>query len=107
MPKSAFHATRLTPTTFLVNEYNDVFSEHPYIYVKQIPAANTVLVIDTGTGGKSNDPDVEVTSLREFIETVKVADNDCRPLNEGGNLKYVVVTTHCHYDHTRTPHIIG
>lgn len=99
MTKSAFQATRLTPSTFLVREYDDIFSEHPHIYVKIIPSANTVLVIDTGTGGKSNNHDVEVTSLRQFIETVEVADNNHRPLNEGGKMKYVVVTTHCHYDH--------
>ncbi|KAJ3572412.1 hypothetical protein NP233_g3103 [Leucocoprinus birnbaumii] len=97
--KSAFQATRITPSTFLVKEHNDIFSERPHIYVKVIPSAGTVLVIDTGTGGKSNDNDVEVTSLRQFIETVEVADNDHRPLNEGGKMKYVVVTTHCHYDH--------
>lgn len=103
MTKSAFRATRLTPSTFLVEEYNDIFSEHPHIYVKLLPSANTVLVIDTGTGGKSYDPDVEVTSLRKFIESVDVADNDGRPLNEGGKMKYVVITTHCHYDHICTP----
>lgn len=103
MPKSAFQATRLTRSTFLVKEYNDIFSEHPNIYVKLIPSAKTILVIDTGTGGKSNDPDIEVTSLRKFIETVNVAENRNRPLNEGGKMKYVVITTHCHYDHIRTP----
>jgi glyoxylase-like metal-dependent hydrolase (beta-lactamase superfamily II) len=106
MTKSAFQATRLTPSTFLIKEFDDIFSEHPHIYVKLVPSANTVLVIDTGTGGKSNDHDVEVTSLRQFIETVQVTDNDNRPLNEGRNMKYVVVTTHCHYDHIRAPSCI-
>ncbi|KXN91735.1 Molybdopterin synthase sulfur carrier subunit [Leucoagaricus sp. SymC.cos] len=101
--KSAFRATRLTPSTFLVKEYNDIFSEHPHIYVKVMPSVNAVLVIDTGTGGKSNDHEVEVTSLRQFLETVNVIDNDNQPLNGGGKMKYVVVTTHCHYDHIRTP----
>lgn len=62
-----------------------------------------MLIIDTGTGGKSNDPDIEVTSLRQFLETVGVEDNGNKPLNEGGKMKYVVVTTHCHYDHICTP----
>ncbi len=103
MAKAAFRATRLTPSTFLVQEYNDIFSEHPHIYVKPFASAKTMLVIDTGTGGKSNDPDIEVTSLRKFLETIDVADNKNRPLNEGGEMKYVVVTTHCHYDHICTP----
>lgn len=37
--------------------------------------------------------------MRKFIETVNIDDNEGKPLNEGGHLKYVVVTTHCHYDH--------
>lgn len=103
MTKTAFQAARLTHSTFLVQEYNDIFSEHPHIYVKLFPSAKAMLLIDTGTGGKSNDPDVEVTSLRKFLETIDVADNENKPLNEGGKMKYVVVTTHCHYDHICTP----
>lgn len=106
MRKSAFQATKLTPSTFLVKEFNDIFSEHPHIYVKVVPSVNTILVIDTGTGGNTNDQDVEVTSLRQFIETVEVNDNDNQPLNGGGKMIYVVVTTHCHYDHIRTPSCI-
>jgi len=97
--KAAFHATRLTSSTFLVKEYNDIYSEHPHIYAKVVPVANTILVIDTGCGGASHDPEIQVKSLREFIETVGVADNDGEPLNPKGGYKYVVVTTHCHYDH--------
>lgn len=101
--KAAFRAARLTHSTFLIQEYNDIFSEHPHIYVKPFPSSRTMLIIDTGTGGKSNDPDIEVTSLRQFLETVGVEDNGNKPLNEGGKMKYVVVTTHCHYDHICTP----
>ncbi|THV03231.1 Metallo-hydrolase/oxidoreductase [Dendrothele bispora CBS 962.96] len=96
---SAFTAIRLTTSTFLVKETNDIFEEHPHIYVKLVPSSNTVLVIDTGCGGQSNDEDVEITSLREFIETFPVIDNNGKPLNPGGSMKYVVATTHCHYDH--------
>lgn len=98
---SAFQASRLTPSAFLIKEYNDIYDEHPHIYVKVVPSANTILVIDTGCGGASNDPDVKVRNLREFIETIGVDDNEGKPLNKGGAMKYVVVTTHCHYDHIR------
>jgi hypothetical protein len=103
-PRSAFIASRLTPTTFIVKEYNDIYSEHPYIYVKLIPSAHTVCVIDTGCGGASNDPDVEITSLRTFLETVPVPDNGYKPLNES-KMRYIVICTHVHYDHIRTWYI--
>ncbi|KAF5367432.1 hypothetical protein D9758_003676 [Tetrapyrgos nigripes] len=95
---SAFSATRLAADTFLVKETDDIYSENPHIYVKLVPLVNTILLIDTGCGGKSNE-DVEITSLREFLETYEVEVNDGKALNSGGFMKYVVVTTHCHYDH--------
>ncbi|KIM39766.1 hypothetical protein M413DRAFT_182628 [Hebeloma cylindrosporum] len=96
---AAFHASRLTPSTFLIKEYDDIYSEQPHIYAKVIPAANTILLIDTGCGGASNNPKVNVKSLRHFIESFKIEDNDGLPLNDGGAMDYVVVLTHCHYDH--------
>ncbi|KAJ3916565.1 Metallo-hydrolase/oxidoreductase [Lentinula edodes] len=128
---SAFTATRLTSNTFLIKEYNDIYSEHPHIYAIIFPStsnlsnisntsessskvghnmAGTIILIDTGCGGASNDPEVRVTNVREFIETVDVPENGGRPLNgldnqsglEGGKrMGYIVVLTHCHYDHIR------
>ena len=98
-PKAAFHASRLTNSTFLIKEYNDIYSERPHIYAKIVPAANTILVIDTGCGGASPDSEIVIKSLREFIENVKIDDNDGVPLNEGGRMGYVIALTHCHYDH--------
>ncbi|KAH9481435.1 hypothetical protein JR316_0005961 [Psilocybe cubensis] len=99
LPKAAFRASRLTPSTFLITEYNDIFSEHPFIYAKVVPSANTILIIDTGCGGLSNDTDIEITSLRKFIESANVKDNNGAPINEGGKMGYVVALTHVHYDH--------
>lgn len=100
--KAAFQATRLTSSTFLIKEYNDIYSEQPHIYAKLVLSANTMLIIDTGCGGASNDPDITIRSLRKFIETVKVEDNNGLPLNDGGCMNYIVALTHCHYDHIRT-----
>jgi len=100
--EAAFQATRLTPSTFLIKEYNDIYSEHPHIYVKSVLSARTMLIIDTGCGGASNNPDITIKSLREYIETVTVEDNSGLPLNEGGSMNYILALTHCHYDHIRT-----
>jgi len=97
--KAAFQASRLTSSTFLIKEYDDIYSEHPHIYAKIVPSANTILVVDTGCGGASNDTHIVIKSLRDFIETVKVDDNNGTPLNEDGRMDYVVALTHCHYDH--------
>jgi len=98
-PKAAYHATRLNFTTFLIKEYDDIYSEHPHIYAKIVSSANTVLLIDTGCGGASNDSDIVVRSLRQFVETINVDSNGGKPLNPGGLMKYVVALSHCHYDH--------
>ncbi|KAH7911088.1 Metallo-hydrolase oxidoreductase [Hygrophoropsis aurantiaca] len=95
----AFTTRRLTGSTFLITEWDDIWNEHPFIYIKIVPTTNTILVADTGCGGKTHNPAINLTSLREYIETVGVADNEGKPLNENGTMKYVVVQTHCHYDH--------
>ncbi|KAJ7158805.1 Metallo-hydrolase/oxidoreductase [Mycena filopes] len=98
-PRAAFRATRLTQSTFLLSEYNDIYDEQPQIFVKLIPSANTILIIDTGCGGATIDHDIEITSLRRYIEQVRLDCNNGIPLNEGGCMEYLVVATHCHYDH--------
>ena len=99
MRTAAFTAARLTDTVFKIVEYDDVFSEHPFIYAKVL--SSLLILIDSGCGGASNNPDVDVTKLREFIETWPVEDNGNKPLNVDGKRKYVVICTHCHYDHIR------
>ncbi|KAH7930194.1 hypothetical protein BV22DRAFT_1191466 [Leucogyrophana mollusca] len=95
----AFTTRQLTQSTFLITEWDDIWNEHPFIYAKIVPAAETILIVDTGCGGRTLNTDIGLTSLREYIETVGVADNGGRPLNEGRRMRYVVVQTHCHYDH--------
>lgn len=100
--KAAFKASRLTPTTFILTEHSDIYDERPLIYVKTIPEQGVILIIDTGCGGATDDDEIDVRSLREYIETVKVPDNANLPLNGGGTMRYAVLLTHCHYDHIRT-----
>ncbi|KAL5526949.1 hypothetical protein ACEPAF_8676 [Sanghuangporus sanghuang] len=94
---AAFTASKLTSTVFKIVEYDDIYSEHPFIYAKVL--SDVIILIDSGCGGASNDSTIDVKSLREFVETWSVADNDGQPLNKNGARKYVVVCTHCHYDH--------
>lgn len=101
LPLYPFRATRLSPTTFMINEFDDVYDESPFVYVKVVQTSKTVIVIDTGCGAVTRNPDTQIISLRKFIETVPLQENRNRPLNEGGDMQYVVVITHCHYDHIR------
>ena len=95
-PTTCFSATKLNGSTFVIVE-DDKWDESPYIYAKLFPSS--LVLIDTGCGGAAKDPTVELRSLRKFIETYPVADNGGQPLNENGKRKYVVICTHCHYDH--------
>ncbi|KAG9314897.1 Metallo-hydrolase/oxidoreductase [Chiua virens] len=95
----AFKARRLTNSTFLITEWDDIWVEHPFIYAKIVPVARTILLLDTGCGGRTDNPDIALKDLRTFIETVPVDDNAGMPLNPDGKLSYVVVLSHCHYDH--------
>lgn len=112
----AYTARRLNPTTFLI-VHDDSYSEHPFIYAKLYP--HLIVLIDTGCGriAPANDA-ARFKDLREFLEGCPVADNGGVPLNAGdggvardsdggeegegegkGKRKYLIVTTHCHYDH--------
>ncbi|KAI0090169.1 Metallo-hydrolase/oxidoreductase [Irpex rosettiformis] len=100
MPSSpAFRASRLTPSTFVIQEYADSYDEHPLIYAKICAEIATLVIIDTGCGGATKDLDIDLKSLRKFIEAVPVEDNNGEPLNKGSEMRYVVVLSHCHYDH--------
>ncbi|KAF9053441.1 hypothetical protein BJ165DRAFT_1413520 [Panaeolus papilionaceus] len=79
MASSAFRAQRLTPTTFLVKEYNDIYNEKPHIYVKVVQEESSMK--DHGRQSSNT-----LRRLREFIETIPRMD-------------YIVILTHCHYDH--------
>lgn len=92
---------RTTELGTSLSEYNDIYEEHPQIYVKLVPSAHTILIIDTGCGGATVDPGIEITSLRKFIEEVKLDCNGGAALNEGKDMEYIVVLSHCHYDHIR------
>ncbi|KAJ3530580.1 hypothetical protein NM208_g9267 [Fusarium decemcellulare] len=84
IPTTCFSATRLNATTFRIVE-DDKWNEVPFIYLKLAPG--TLVLIDTGCGGAAKDQSVELKSLRTFIETYPVAENDGEPLNAGGGIE--------------------
>ncbi|KAI3398909.1 hypothetical protein diail_8232 [Diaporthe ilicicola] len=95
-PSTCFTCTRLNSSTFRIVEA-DKYDELPFIYVKVYDSV--IVLIDTGCGGAAKDPGVELTSLRDFIETYPLEDSHGKPLNPGGSRSYAVICTHCHYDH--------
>ena len=93
---TCFTCTRLNDTTFLIVE-DDIWAEYPFIYAKVY--ASVLALIDTGCGGASKDATAKVTCLRAFLETFPVEDNNNQPLNPGSQKDYVVICSHCHFDH--------
>jgi glyoxylase-like metal-dependent hydrolase (beta-lactamase superfamily II) len=100
-PAKYFTINRLNSTTHVIQEH-DVFHESPLIYVKHIRGpVPIILICDTGCGtthrsGGLNGP---LHNLRSFIETYPVPSNSDKPLNPDGRLPYLILCTHCHYDH--------
>ncbi|KAK5734079.1 hypothetical protein LTR17_009206 [Elasticomyces elasticus] len=97
---SSFTTKRINATTFVIRE-DDAFEEHPLIYAKLYPKASVIVLSDTGCDEPSekhkNDRYIH---LREYLERCPIPDNNNQPLNPDGKLKYIIICTHCHYDHT-------
>jgi glyoxylase-like metal-dependent hydrolase (beta-lactamase superfamily II) len=95
LPTTSFVCGRINNSTFLVIE-DDKFDERPYIYAKIYP--NRILITDTGCNTPRR-KDRSLTSLRKYLETFPIPANGDQPLNPGGNKNYVIICSHCHYDH--------
>ena len=83
---------------------DDRFGDKPFIYAKIYEGPPLIVLSDTGSGGRPGSGSSSPDTLRSFIETHPVPDNDDRPLNprlENGEpcRKYLIICTHCHYDH--------
>lgn len=106
MVTTSFKTTRVNKTTFLIVE-EDEYGEHPYIYAKQHPKHPVLILSDTGCNAPKNQK-VQVSNLREYLETCPRPELDGEPINPlvkdaDGNTyperQYIVICTHCHYDH--------
>lgn len=92
---TSFTTRRLNASTFLIIE-DDEYGEQPHIYVKVY--ATALLVTDTGCDAPRRKP-VAMPHLREYLESHLVPCNDGRALNPHGDKDYLVLCSHCHYDH--------
>jgi glyoxylase-like metal-dependent hydrolase (beta-lactamase superfamily II) len=94
-PVTSFVSRCINSSTFLIIE-DDSYGEHPHIYVKIYP--NHLLITDTGCNTpRSKKP--SLTSLRQYLETHPIRSNNDECLNPDGQKKYIILCTHCHYDH--------
>jgi glyoxylase-like metal-dependent hydrolase (beta-lactamase superfamily II) len=93
---TCFTCTRLGASTFLIIE-DDKWDKEPYIYVKI--NLSFLVLIDTGCGGAAKNEAAEFTSLREYLRHFQSQTTKSQPLNPGSKKSYIVVCTHCHFDH--------
>ncbi|KAL9075514.1 MAG: hypothetical protein Q9161_001586 [Pseudevernia consocians] len=93
-----FTCSRLNPTTFVIQE-NDKYEEHPFIYVKIYNNPCLVVISDTGCGGGDTGREHH-HNLKDYIETFPAPANNGKPLNPPkAGRAYLIICTHCHYDH--------
>lgn len=98
--------TQLYSTTnsssYVIREH-DEYSEYPHIYVKVLYRKErrqpiVIILSDTGTG--LNLPNIEKTDRSEQTITAwNIASFLELTLNPSHNAPYIVLSTHCHYDH--------
>ncbi|KAH9838182.1 Metallo-beta-lactamase superfamily [Teratosphaeria destructans] len=100
LPSSSFTTRRVNRSTFVVCE-SDLYRENPLIYVKIHPRAPFVIVTDTGCDEPAARHKQDTfTHLRDYLECYPNPANAGRPLNPGGERQYMIICTHCHFDHT-------
>lgn len=93
-----FTIRQINSTTHLIRE-NDDFGEFPHIYVKKYsqlnkgaPNTSVLIINDTGVGSSlaRHGQTDSSWNIKSFIE---------HHLNPGGDIPYLVILSHCHYDH--------
>ena len=87
----AYYSSRLNESTHLVI-HRDNYSEYPFIYVKIYREPSLVVVFDTGCGAENAHHEQEAQDLKDFIQDELLK-------GESANTDWLVVCTHCHFDH--------
>ncbi|GAB7343911.1 hypothetical protein MBLNU457_1866t1 [Dothideomycetes sp. NU457] len=96
---SSFTVRRVNASTFAITE-DDKYGEHPIIYAKIHPKAPVIILSDTGCDASSKrSKDAKYTHLRQLLEDCPVEANNNEPLNPSSSRAYIVICSHCHFDH--------
>ena len=95
LPTTSFVSRRVNKSTFLIIE-DDGYGEQPHIYVKIY--SKHLLITDTGCN-KPRSKQPSLVSLRQFLESYPLLLNNDQCLNPHGEKGYVIICSHCHYDH--------
>ncbi|RDL42529.1 Uncharacterized protein BP5553_02508 [Venustampulla echinocandica] len=94
-PSTSFISRRINSSTFVIIE-DDEYGEQPYIYVKCYP--KHLVITDTGCNC-ARSPKRSIISLQQYIETFPLSNEGNSILNPKGEKKYIIICSHCHYDH--------
>ena len=86
-----YHGSRLNDTTYLI-VHHDKYKEFPFIYVKLYQKLSLAVVIDTGCGAHNGQDDAPILELKDFIHDEILS-------SEQASFDFMVVCTHCHFDH--------
>lgn len=96
---SSFFARRINKSTFAITE-DDRYGEHPVLYAKLYPNKPVMVLSDTGLNSPhKRSKEAKFIHIRDFLEHCPVPSNDNQPLNPDGRKQYVILVSHCHYDH--------
>lgn len=86
-----YFSSRLNDTTHLI-VHNDKYPEFPFIYVKLFAQLSLAVIIDTGCGAQNGQEQGPALELKDYIQRNVLS-------GEQASFDYVVVCTHCHFDH--------
>lgn len=92
---TSFVSRQVNASTFLIIE-DDKYGEQPHIYVKIY--SNHLLINDTGCNAPRRKK-LAITSLRHYLETYPMPCYNKQILNPKGKKGYIIICSHCHYDH--------
>lgn len=104
LPKACpFSVRRLNESFYLFREH-DAYGQYPNIYAKichsATPSTSAVIVLsDTGCATTAKNPNYGSTSKPDEPESWNLNTVLRHTINPGGRLPYLVMTTHCHFDH--------
>jgi glyoxylase-like metal-dependent hydrolase (beta-lactamase superfamily II) len=86
-----YFSSKLNATTHLI-VHKDKYFEFPFIYVKLYPQLSLAVIIDTGCGAHNGQDEGPGLELKDYIHGDILG-------SEQANYDFLVICTHCHFDH--------